>query len=97
MVGWVEVGFGDLRGLFQPKGFCYSKAWTEFSGEGDPDLRCSRGAKQRRRFQWGEANLLCELLGDIEETTECCPSRPGQQPKFPLLDVGTQGSFLFHF
>jgi len=24
MVGWAEVGFGDLRGFFQPSWFCDS-------------------------------------------------------------------------
>lgn len=57
MVGWVGVGLGDLRGLFQPEGICDSKAWIELLRAGDSHLKCSRSAKQRRRIQWQK--LIC--------------------------------------
>lgn len=53
--------------------------------------------KVGRTFKEGKLNCDGNFWVTLRKLAQCCPSWPGQQLKFPLLKVETQGSFLFHF
>lgn len=65
----------------------------------DPDLKMHQECQGKPERTFIEGKLDCDenFSVTLSKLAQCCPSCPGQQLKFPLLKVETQGSFLFHF
>lgn len=54
-------------------------------------------AKKGKMLKEGKLGCDVNFWVTLRKLAQCCPSWPGQQLKFPLLKVETQGSFLFQF